>query len=348
MAKLKTKNVFLDTQVFDSSNLNFDSTSFTELVKLAKAGYVKVFITEVTKSEVEAHIVEKLHEAANDLKRFRTAQRILRNVPACDHFFKDFDDAAAAEEVLGKFEEFLDHAEATVLELDGTEVKPIFDAYFQRKPPFGEGKKKYEFPDAFAQHTLGKWCADKACEMYVVSADGDWQSTEVKGLIPLHKLQEFIDAAVTDYDEDLSALAIKRYETHIDKVKEAVTKAFRESGFITDDVDGDVNDVTVTRLALDDPQLLEVDELSATISVTADLDYTADVSYEDDDEGIWDSEDHTWVYRPTKSVDVEESENLDVEVTIYFDLDDDKVFDVVCGLAKDFSVTVLPSEYDYK
>jgi hypothetical protein len=99
-------------------------------------------------------------------------------------------------------------------------------------------------------------------------------------------------------------------------------------------------------LDLDDPQLLEVGQLSATISVTVDLDYVADVSYEDENDGIWDPEEHTWVYRPTIHSEVEESANFDAELSLYFDPDDDKKFDVKCRIGKDFYVTVLPSEYD--
>jgi PIN domain len=348
MAKLKTKNVFIDTEVFDAANLNFQSTTFKELVKLVQAGYAKVFITEVTKSEVETHIAEKSHEAALHLKRLRKEQRFLRNVASCNHLFEDFDKEGAISEVRDKFDGFLHDAAVTVLNLEGTDAGAIFESYFQQKPPFGTGKKKYEFPDAFAQHAVGKWCNEHNCEMYVVSADGDWQSTDVKGLIPLHKLQEFIDAAVNDYNEEQSARAMMIYEKNIETIKAEVKKAFGYSGFITRDVDGEVEGVEVTRLELDDPQLLEVDDNSATISVAVDLDYKAEVSYEDPDEGIWDSEDHVWVYRPTRHAEVEESENFDAELSIQFDPNNDAAFEVSCSVGKDFSVRVLPSEYDLK
>lgn len=53
MAELRTKNIFLDTQVFDSFNLSFDSKVLQELVNLVKAGYANVFTTKITKSGVE-------------------------------------------------------------------------------------------------------------------------------------------------------------------------------------------------------------------------------------------------------------------------------------------------------
>src|SRR5216684_1155888 len=150
MAKLKTKNVFIDTEAFDAANLNFESTAFKELVRLAQADFVKVLLTAVTETEVQAHITEKIHEAAQGIKRFRKEQRMLRNVAACDSFFEDFDEKAAVEEVQKKFKKFLGDANVKVLSLENADAGAIFKDYFDMKPPFGEGKKKHEFPDAFA------------------------------------------------------------------------------------------------------------------------------------------------------------------------------------------------------
>jgi hypothetical protein len=347
MAKLKTKNVFIDTEVFDAANLNFESATFKELVRLVQGGFVKVFMTSITKAEVKAHIREQIRNAGFGLKRFRKDKRILRNVSACESLFKDFDEEAAVKEIEQKFETFIVDADVTVLDLRHNDADAIFESYFRMKPPFGDGKKKYEFPDAFAQEALTKWCERNNSEMYVVSADSDWQSTD-KRLIPLRMLKEFIDAAVTDQAKELSEVVMSLYEKHLDKVKEAITEAFQNSGFYTDDVDGDVNEVKVTHLDVNDPQLIEVEEGLATISVSVNLDYEADVSYEDDDEGIWDGEDHRWFYRPTKHVEVEESENFEAELEVQFDMDTD-VFDVACSsFGKDFSVTVLPSDYELK
>lgn len=185
--------------------------------------------------------------------------------------------------------------------------------------------------------------------MYVVSADPDWQALKgSKYLIPVEKLSEFIDRAVKDEADEPTKRVLRLYHLHLAKIETAIKEAFAESGFYTDDVDGDVNEVTVKQLKLDDPQILEVDEESATVSVFVDLEYEADVTYEDDNEGIWDSEDHVWAYRPTKNVEVEESEDFEAELYIDFDPKNDDVFDVTCNIDKDFRVTVLPTPYELK
>jgi hypothetical protein len=349
MANLETTNVFIDTEVFDASNLNFESIVFKELVRLAQAEHVKVFLTTVTESEVLAHIPQRIHEAFLALEKFRNKGRMLKNVTAFRPVFAEFDEQGAVAEVRKKFENFLIGADVTILDLEEADAEAVFKDYFDKKPPFGEDKKKYEFPDAFAQQALTKWCEDNGCKMYVVGADPDWQSLKgSKVLIPILKLQEFIGLAVKDEAEELTKTVLRLYRGNLPKVEAAIKAEFADCGFYTEDVDGDVNKVTVTRLELGDPQILEIDDVSATISVSVDLDYNADVSYEDNDEGIWDSEDHRWLYRPTKHEEVEESESFEAELTIHFDPENDQSFDVSCSIGKEFSVTVLPTDHELK
>jgi hypothetical protein len=66
MAKLKTKNVFIDTGVFDAANLNFESTAFKELVRLVEAEFVRVFLTTVTPASVAP---ERMGQPASDCFR---------------------------------------------------------------------------------------------------------------------------------------------------------------------------------------------------------------------------------------------------------------------------------------
>ncbi len=349
MANLETTNVFIDTESFLASNLNFESTAFKETVRLAKAKRARVFLTTVTKSEVQAHIQQRIHAALPVLEKFRDKGRMFRNVQAFGPVFAQQDEAEMVDEICAKFEKFLTEAGATVLDLTKADAETIFKDYFDKKAPFGEDKKKHEFPDAFAQQALINWCEANNGKMYVVSADPDWQALKGnKYLIPITTLPEFINSAVKDESDALTKKVLQLYRANLVKVEAAITEAFKESGFYTDDVDGDVNEVTVNQLTLNEPQILEVDGDSATLSVFVNLKYEADVTYEDDDEGIWDSEDHVWFYRPTKHVEVEESEHFEAELYMEFDSKNDYVFNVVCNIGKDFRVTVLPTDYELK
>lgn len=349
MANLQTKNVFIDTEVFEAHNFNFSSKSLTELVRLAKAGLVSVFLTSITLGEVHAHIAEQINEATGKLKKFRNEEgRILQNLTGYEVLSAKVDRQQCAEEIKAKFAEFMKNTKATVIELGSINPENVFHDYFHLRSPFGEGRKKEEFPDAFAQHALVKWCEDNKSLMYVVSANKDWHELE-KPLIPLKKIDEFLDAAVKDEaGEELATRIMDLYGKHLDKVQRAVVDAFESSEFYVSDVDGDVDDVKINAIKIDQPNVLEVESGTATISVDVEVTYSADVSYLNDDEGIWDGEDHVWAYRPTVYTEAEEREHFEAELEVQYDLNDEHFFDVSCTIDKTFKVTVIPTDYELK
>jgi hypothetical protein len=64
-----------------------------------------------------------------------------------------------------------------------------------------------------------------------------------------------------------------------------------------------------------------------------------------DDEGIWDGEDHVWSYRPTAYTEAGKSEEFEAELEIQYDLDNEDVFEVTCTIKGSFGVKVLPTDY---
>jgi hypothetical protein len=349
MANLKTKNVFLDTEVFEASNFNFSSRSLGELLRLAQADRVNVFLTNITLGEVQAHIVEKIDKASGKLKQFRNEEgRILQNVAGYEAISAKVDKPKCIDEVKGKFQEFLENAKATVIGIESVKPEGVFRDYFDLKPPFGEGRKKEEFPDAFAQQALMDWCESNHTEMYVISANKDWHCQK-NYLIPLTKLDEFVDAAVRDEaGEEFAERILEIYQKHLHKVEKAIKEAFEGSEFYTSDVDGDVDEVNITTIIMDEPLVLEVNETLASISVDVEVEYVADVSYLNDDAGIWDGEDHVWAYRPTVYLDAKESDHFEAELEVQYDLKNEDEFDVSCNIKKTFSVTALPTSYELK
>ena len=302
---------FLDTEVIEAANFNFRAAALSELVRLARENFVKVFLTTITVGEVHAHIASKINEAASKLKKFRGEEgRILQNMARYEAILQKMDKPKCIEEVKKNFQTFLADAKVTVLDTKSVDVEKIFSDYFGLNPPFGEGRNKEEFPDAFAQETLSTWCEQNHCDMYVISADTDWHVPKPH-LIPLVKLGEFVDSALKD--QVVEATNVERLcAKHSDRVETAIAEAFRGSEFFTSDVDGDVDEVKIERLKIGGPFVLEVDEGSATVSVEVEVEYTASVSYLNDGEGIWDGEDHTWSYRPTAHTDAEETERFEV------------------------------------
>src|SRR5271157_3779940 len=123
MANLKTKNVFVDTEVFEAFNFNFSSKGLRELVRLAQADFVSVFLTSITVGEVQTHIVEKIIEASGKLKRFRNEEgRILQNVSGYEAILGRVDRQKCVEEIKRKFEEFLKNAKVSIVDTRSIDI----------------------------------------------------------------------------------------------------------------------------------------------------------------------------------------------------------------------------------
>jgi hypothetical protein len=260
------------------------------------------------------------------------------------------------DEIKKRFSGWLAKAKVRVLDIDQVRPEAVFKRYFNRDQPFGDDKKKYEFPDAFAQETLRHWCVKHRTQMYVVSGDPDWLSLgENEGhLIAVSKLQEVIDLALKDEQATLSEITLELFNQNLDLIKENIISEFSNSSFYLEDEEGEVEEVRVQNLELGLPFVVELSEhlkqREAVIIISGDFRYEADVEYEDQDSGIWDSEDKRWVFREMKSETVEEEEHgIDAQITLTYDPKHLEDCDIdVELLTTDFGITVQPTDRELK
>src|SRR5206468_1659507 len=103
------------------------------------------------------------------------------------------DGEAVTKEILGRFKDFIDKAKVDVISEENVSIAAVFEKYFARKAPFGDAKKKSEFPDAFVVAALRDWCEKEKTKMFVVSDDPDMEAAcGVDGfLIDVKTLEEF-------------------------------------------------------------------------------------------------------------------------------------------------------------
>src|SRR5207249_3278369 len=116
----------------------------------------------------------KAHEKLEALRR----DPLLRHVKQAP--FDAFHAGPTAKDIgtamLSQLKHCWESLRTTTLPVNDVNVSAVFDDYFSVQPPFGTGKKKSEFPDAFAAHALRAWCKANGQIMHVVSGDGDWES----------------------------------------------------------------------------------------------------------------------------------------------------------------------------
>jgi hypothetical protein len=327
---LKTRHVFLDTQVFKSANFNYQSTRFQELISLARAGRIFVYLTEITIREIQSNVSEDMQSASRKLKNIQSEKelRILKNLNErfIEILFSPFDSEAAMAALFTQFTRFQKDVQVSLIPIQDTSVSEVFDKYFARLPPFGEGKKKEEFPDAFVVNALQKWCARNNRKIYVISGDEDMKSAcrTDERLLSLNKLEELLDLVSKD-DEQLYPLLRNLFDENIDEVTQKIEARFGELGFVTYDSKAEVTGVvSVNSVQIKEVLLVKVDanktllDDQAVFDITAEVNFSAEVVISDPDSSTYGSEEEI----------IESTTEVSIEVSASFSLDDIPYFRV--------------------
>jgi hypothetical protein len=273
MADLRFINVFLDTQFFDSNQLDFFNKTFEVLRSNVAAGQIHVFSTEVTYREVQKHVREraaKVHEKLESVRK----DSLIRHVTQPP--FDALQSAPSHEDIEGvmlrQLSDCWSSLRTTTLLVKDTNILALLDSYFKATPPFSSGKKKSEFPDAIAAQALQAWCKASGQKMHVISGDGDWRA--VCEMVPelIHK---------TDLAEILSSFpnaeiskTIREWILASDEVKKAVEKAFREHLFSKAGRPGkELRTVDVKQLRVSDAYVIQLDNGLATVELLCKIAY---------------------------------------------------------------------------
>lgn len=354
--KPPSRLVALDTQVFDSYNFNYNSTVFRTLVELAQKENIRLLLTSVTLHEIRAHITKRarltsqaIKQTINDLKKkdFKPQGDTKKfRFPANSDLLNEFKTKVQElapnfdqinQELLDQLESFLQETNFKIIEVDRVSVVDIFNSYFSGTPPFGEGKKKSEFPDAFALLALQKEAEDRNRIIYVVSGDSDWQKfcSSSEDLSWIGKLDELLETIIRETDSDEVDECYELYRDKEDKIKGYIQKNFSDLNFLLDlsgtsliewgseEIEVEVNSVDIIDSSLVNIDDSDADQPSVVFELEAEVHYDANVSYESLENAIYDREDDMY-YNKEKIDDVcTQSLKLNVEVTLTLSRDKD-------------------------
>lgn len=251
-SRLSTERVFLDTQVFIAAQFNYKNEAFRALYEHIKNGRVQLFLTDLTIREIDCNLERMVAETLNAFSSARKKAMLpVKNSPAAAGLFAQPDEAAITKEALADFHRFLEECRPTVLPVKESYLKPILDDYFARKPPFGEGKDKAQFPDALAIAALIDYTKHDRT-ICAVSGDQAFRAAcnPLYHLDPYESLPKFLDAVAS---EDKRAAFIHDLITKVgDIVKPAVKEQFEKLTFDLPYEWGEVHEVHVEDISLGD------------------------------------------------------------------------------------------------
>ncbi|MFP7265810.1 PIN domain-containing protein [Bacillus altitudinis] len=273
-------NVFLDTQVYDANNFQFNNKQFSRLKKVIDDGMINLLTTPITKREVQAHISEKVESAKQQFKK----ARILKNSTQYDPLLKDDSFKLAKEEILANFENFISDFKVVELPIFEGATKVIFENYFDKKPPFSE-KKRDEFPDAFSLYTLLNWTEENEQIVYVVSRDPDIEEfcNNRQSLHHIESLEATLDY-INQQDVVKYQLAQKLCAERIDELLMSVNTNISKKDFeykIAVQEVYDIEDVEIKKFAIkgveDSPYeflFLDLQENKLTVVINIEFNFT--------------------------------------------------------------------------
>jgi len=342
---LETQNVFIDTSIFISQNYGYNNAVFSNLVRLIEMDRANLFITDITIKEIKSHIISDVQKANKAISKFKNDAKILRNTKLLfSEIVDDFNEEKIIINLNAQLDSFLEKTKVSNLSTSSVSIDKVFDKYFNKHAPFGEGKKKSEFPDAFVMEALNNWCHENDEKIYIVSQDNDLKEYCEKNdrLFYLDKLAKFIDA-VEFHDEILAPAVQMLYLKNEEAIKKAIKKEFVYQGFILDDQDGDVLDIEVTNIEIVDMLLLQVTKKFVDFQFEVNIEYDAKISYDNPETMVYSTKDNIAFSLETIEETVHEDANFTTVIHVEYDIERPSYFKIdSIKIDKEFYVS---SEY---
>jgi len=355
---LQTRNVFVDTEFFVKAGLDFSSKTLESFKDICSDGELNHITSTIVVREVKRKIGEHIGDAINGVNAFRRKAKILTNSndDVIKNLFVPFDQKEIEKHAIQVFDDFLDDANTTVVDLSKVDGNEIVEMYFDQKPPFQGGKKKNEFPDAFTLLAVREALKGRE-EIYVVSEDKDLITfcEENPRFIQIESLSKLLDL-YNAHDEDRSKFIKDYIEEHEADIKQSIKSLIEDADAYNSSTweDAEVDEFSILGVGDFEPSIIHIDDENCQIVCDVEVHYRVSVTGPDYANGRYDREDDViYTFEDTTQVDEGKLE-FTVEIDLSYEVDDGEFtiqdMDIsVQGLAGgiEFSVEETPYE-DYR
>lgn len=348
---LESRKVFIDTQYFVKSGLHFDYPALKSFRKYCETNELFHITTSVVQREVKVKIEDSVKEALGAINTFRRKARLLSSLEdeQIQGLFAEITEAEIYKKSFEVFDEFLNGCSTEVIDASQVDAEEILTLYFEIKPPFGEGKKKSEFPDALSLLSL-KTYLDEEEKIYVVSDDSDLKvfcETDPQ-LISVESLDKLLDI-YTEYTSARSDKVKQYFVTHNEAIERKITEYLESCEIYNSSSweDAEVDDgLTVTNLGDIEPSVLYIDDEESQITFDIDVEYEVTVTGPDFNNGIYDREEGRMITLGSKSVISTISSTFTVEFMLTYEFVDGELENVeevefhIAGVSRGIEVSV--------
>lgn len=305
--EIKTHFIFLDTSVFIQENF-FAGNKLKAFLKHEKESDIELVSMDITFRELQSNLAEYFRKAHNELgnalKGLNNKAKIFKNLTSLNSVYR-IEDEVDFDSELKTLQERLEiqhNSHFRTIDLNSDSLPKIIDDYFFLNPPFKEGKKKFEFPDAFVLNSLEEWCIANGEKMYVVSNDSDMLSYKSDHLLMIKEYDKLLELISFTYSEKnisskIDELIEHNKDTILMKVESAFAEEFPTNGW--DDTYGyeyEVHGIEELVSEIDDYHVLSVYDNLANVELSIPVAYKVHITYEDTSMAIFDKEDDRYYF----------------------------------------------------
>jgi hypothetical protein len=276
------ETLFLDTSYYVSQGLKFTTAEFEALKKQFRPKSLRLLLPDVARRELQRKFDERAGAVAMSICSLGKEHPVglLSDWPYTTVGRAELKEKVLAA-LLSEWEKFQEYFEVERLS-DMGNLERVLEWYFDRKPPFGDGKKSKEFPDALVTSVLDKHCVERKISIAVISRDGDYEKAceNRPRFRYFRSLSAFIEACLHEQEtvERVHALLEQRSADFDDGIK----KYFLGRTFsVRQDENGHVANVKVTDIDTQELRVLDLDGEIFTIGVSGVISFRAHVEYED-------------------------------------------------------------------
>ncbi len=194
--------VFLDTSIFESQQYNFQSTALATFVPPCAKRQLTLLLPDPTEREIKRHLRDRVAEVLTAVEGARRKAPFLAKLKGFAREFSSPEIEAHEAESLANHEwsAFLKQFAVVRLGYKALDVEKVMRWYDKVEAPFKEGKKRKEFPDAFAIQMLDAYAQKEKLYIAVVSGDQDLKLAcqRYSGLLYFQTLPRLTELLLSD------------------------------------------------------------------------------------------------------------------------------------------------------
>lgn len=321
-------SVLIDTSAYEALRLSFKGDIFDSLKKLSDEQKITIVGSDILKKEMEAHLKETIAKSVNKLGSLnKDLDRLVQNdfglvssLLADTTQFK----ADLFNERCKRINDYFDSVIYEELDISKVDNNKILNDYFHIKPPFGEGNKRKEFPDAFILNAFIDEYGNSLASTCMISQDVDWKkfAAQYPNIRFFDSIAEFVDFIHTEYNSVFMASLKTAVEGKKDLIVSYLEDVITDNEITIDDVwiDPEIElDPESVTIKIIDFNVISFESESAKIDVKIHVTYKAWLWAYDETASYKDDDTKSWVYFGQNQYSATVKKEISVEIEVGFD-----------------------------